>query len=276
LTAPHWYRALLRSFGETLRAPLHNSGAHFVARLPAGAPIVAFVVDDGPGAVARLALYQEQYWMRLFGVFQETFPRTAQALTPFVFNTFVSAFRAEAPSSSCDLAEVVAGFSAFVLDAADARVTSLVRDAVAVDEAERQAWRAPAPEPPALAEPMTTTLRVRLAAGAGLVRVQHDVRISPGTGRLLAVPSLLLVSRSGSGVVIVEVDRVFARVIATIGADPAGAVLGDVERAIAARLPAEALHAWPALYARMITQAARWGALCEAPLPDADPVCGQR
>jgi len=108
-TPPPWWSALQDDFGRFLRAPLIAADGHFRSGPPDPA-LLARVVDDaagaGPGARARLALYHEQYWMRLFHTPQQAFPRTARVTGFFAFNRLASAHLQACPPRGRDLADV--------------------------------------------------------------------------------------------------------------------------------------------------------------------------
>ena len=156
---------------------------------PSGAAPVALrdvVVDDGPGAAARLALYHEQAWKRFFVTAQQQYPRVVRVLGAFSFNRIVAAHVGARPSSSFDIAAIVDGLfialraalrvhlrdddgdaalsaardaardetrdeTAKLLDDALLRgggvAGALVWQALHLDEAERRAFRAPYREP---------------------------------------------------------------------------------------------------------------------------------
>jgi hypothetical protein len=111
-TPPAWWRSLQDDVGRFLRSPLEVDGGRFHSPREAAAALHPRVVDDGPGpgAAARLALYHEQYWMRLFHTLQQTFPRAARVTGYFAFNRLAAAHFATSPPRSADLADVGRGF----------------------------------------------------------------------------------------------------------------------------------------------------------------------
>jgi len=56
------------------------------------------------GSNARLALYNRQYWFRLFTLFQGAFPLTTRLLSHFTFNGYVSGFLTARPPRHWDSA----------------------------------------------------------------------------------------------------------------------------------------------------------------------------
>lgn len=152
--APAWLGAFQEAFGAVIQTPLDRSTGSLRAEtehydLSVGA-------TDGPRASARdrLAVYHRQYWFRLFGVMQSSFPLTARLLGFWHFNEFAAAFLSLHPPSSWDIAKTGDGFAAFLgttLVDRTVRVGSPLRDvagemviaAAALDEAFRAAFHAP-------------------------------------------------------------------------------------------------------------------------------------
>ena len=179
---PPWWAELQRDMGRLLCTPLDAGSGQFrapVASYPRA--LVAQVRDDAPGVIARLALYHEQYWKRLFSTLQTSFPRTAAVMGYFRFNGVVAAYLRRNPPRTFDLSDVgerffpelsaaldtlaaghpkttgyrliekplrvLSGSAASApLDGALGSVDapwSLVAQALHLDEAERRAFRAP-------------------------------------------------------------------------------------------------------------------------------------
>ena len=104
VTAPTWWAELQSEFGRLLRSPLEAHAGGFRSR--AGEHrLHARIHDDGPGAAARLTLYHEQYWMRLFHTLQQAFPRVTWLVGPFTFNRIASAHLQAHPPTGPDLAD---------------------------------------------------------------------------------------------------------------------------------------------------------------------------
>lgn len=77
-----WFTAFQQEMGRLLRTPLDVRKGHFrsaVEDYPK--TLVTAVHHDGPGAIARLVLYHEQYWRHLFNTFQAT--STRRCVTDF-------------------------------------------------------------------------------------------------------------------------------------------------------------------------------------------------
>ena len=117
---PAWFMAFQREMGQLLRTPLDMSIGRFRAPVESySQTLVADVHNDVPGALARLELYHEQYWRRLFNTLQEAFPRTARALGYFWFNALASHFLVAHPPQSFDLANAREGFFSWMIRALD-------------------------------------------------------------------------------------------------------------------------------------------------------------
>ncbi len=115
---PAWWGQLQREMGELLRSPLDASAGRFRAPTELYPPtLVAIVRDDAPGVHARLALYHEQYWKRLFTALQGSFPRAALAMGYYGFNGVASSFLQANPPRSFDLADASERFFATVMAA---------------------------------------------------------------------------------------------------------------------------------------------------------------
>jgi hypothetical protein len=113
---PEWLADFQRAFGAALRTPLESSSGTFRAILPSY-PATAVVESVGRGALTaaeRIAVYNRQYWFRLFGVFQNTFPLTTRLLGHFTFNECASAFLSRNPPRGWNIDDAPAGFDAFM------------------------------------------------------------------------------------------------------------------------------------------------------------------
>ena len=149
---------LQRWFSAVLRAPLDPSSMS-LAVAPAGWPAEAerLTAPGAHGTVReRLAVYNRQYWFRLFNVFGAELPLVARLLGHFRLNQLAQAFLVEHPPRGVDLGRACDGFDRW-LDLALSRgeepaltppwpeglPRELVREALAVDAAYRALWAAP-------------------------------------------------------------------------------------------------------------------------------------
>lgn len=110
---PPWLSPLQRAFGALLERPLEAQGGILRAHPPS--PTLLAALTDPATASARLALYQEQYWMRLFGALQAELPRFAQVVGYWSFNALAALHLRDAPPTAVDLARCGDGLSAKLL-----------------------------------------------------------------------------------------------------------------------------------------------------------------
>lgn len=110
------------------------------------------------GSTDRLAIYNRQYWFRLFTVFHGAFPLTTRLLSHFTFNAYVSRFLVARPPRGWDLDAMLVGFDDFLLEALPAGTVPIagqrvgieplaVVQAARIDAAFHRVFRAPAVEP---------------------------------------------------------------------------------------------------------------------------------
>jgi hypothetical protein len=140
-----------------LRLPLDRSSGQLQDRSERYAQGLCERVDAGASEDARasLAIYNRQYWFRLFGALQHEYALTARLLGAWEFNAWASRFLCEAPPRSPDLVCAADGFAEFVArelceahEAPDAGVVeplparALVQ-AAALDEVFRRVFQAP-------------------------------------------------------------------------------------------------------------------------------------
>jgi hypothetical protein len=269
----------VESFAAATTAPLSSAGGAFRAereRYPH--ELVAHIRDDGPGSRARLAIYHEQYWMRLFSVMQDLFPRTARAVGEFAFNRISAEFIAASGVPSRDLADLGVGFFASfdpalrrlvptatsgyrVVDASPAELLragaaierdvvtgilagvespwSLLVQALALDEAERRAFRAsyePPWSPDVAARRTLPSLRPTLAGSFSLVRLDYPIASRETTERAvmrtrLTSPRHVVVVRTLDGFMTRLVDPLHARLLARATTESIEVAARAVERA---------------------------------------------
>jgi hypothetical protein len=97
-----------------------------------------------------LAVYNRQYWFRMFDVLQRTFPLTARLLGHWLFNDYASRFLLAHPPRGWDIDRACDGFVAFfseaVGDAASAERDAWIESA-RLDDAWQRVFGAPEIEP---------------------------------------------------------------------------------------------------------------------------------
>jgi hypothetical protein len=110
---PTWLAPLQEAFGALLEAPLDSTGGRL--RSHADVPALAAALADPATARARLTLYHEQYWMRLYGALHAELPRFAQVVGYWRFNGLATLHLREAPPTRVDLARCGDGLAARLL-----------------------------------------------------------------------------------------------------------------------------------------------------------------
>jgi hypothetical protein len=147
---PAWLEAFQRRMSECLTAPLDDATGTWRARPEAYPTALRELAVSGPGLSGdeRLAVYNRQYWFRLYGALQGDYPLVSRLLGAWAFNQRARDYLLEHPPVSHDLQAVGAGFGQFLLDA---RKVALPRralaEAVAIDEAVVKALLAPVEQP---------------------------------------------------------------------------------------------------------------------------------
>jgi putative DNA-binding protein len=146
--APHWLADFQERFGDVIRTPLDRTSGTLAATTSAYDPrIVIDILDSPTGTGAdRLAVYNRQYWFRLFDVVQRAFPLTSRLVGYWVFNDYVARYLRVRRPRGWDLDHVVDGFAAFVEDTFEcddpAKRCAWV-EAARIDDAWRTVFRAP-------------------------------------------------------------------------------------------------------------------------------------
>jgi hypothetical protein len=138
---PDWLEDFQARFGATLRTPLDRASGTLTATPDAyDAALAARAVRPG-----RLAVYNRQYWFRLFEALQGAFPLTARLLGFWEFNGHAARFLLERPPRSWDLDRAADGFEAFFdPEHHEAAERDALREAARIDAAWRRVRRAPA------------------------------------------------------------------------------------------------------------------------------------
>lgn len=148
--APEWLAELQAGFGAALRTPLDRSTGTLRATPSAYDPGTLREILDGPHGRAdeHLAVYNRQYWFRLFGVFQTAFPLTSRLFGHWHFNGHVTRFLLAHPPCHWDLDRAPDGFEAFLAEAiGDAAHREALLDAAHLDVTWRALFRAPSTAP---------------------------------------------------------------------------------------------------------------------------------
>ena len=183
MSVPAWLADFQAQFGRALRAPLNRRTGTLRATTAAYERRFCDGIRPGPrlGRRERLAVYNRQYWLRLFGLMAKEFPITARLVGHWRFNELVTGFLLERTPSGWDIEAVPGGFEAFLERTTPAR-TRLERarpelpraallQAATIDGAQRRLFLAPAD---AMYRPRAPTSKRPLPSG----RLQPSDRVA--------------------------------------------------------------------------------------------------
>ncbi len=147
---PPWLVTFQRHFSETIRTPLDASSGTLRAQVHRYPVALRDATRAGPqgGPEARLAVYNRQYWFRLFGALQGEFPLVAQLMGLFHFNQAAQRFLLKHPPRGVDLRLAAQGFAPWLggvpsLEAPGAVPREALVQAAAIDAAWSDVWMAP-------------------------------------------------------------------------------------------------------------------------------------
>jgi hypothetical protein len=150
-----WLARFQAQFGAVVRAPLDARSGTLRADMNRYDP--EFSRDALPGAhlpaEGRLAIYNQQYWFRLFGVMQSELPLTAHLVGFWIFNQIAQHYLLAHPPRHHDLGRAADGFVDFLALEWKAHAVALgphgalpgeaLLQAARIDAAYREVWRAP-------------------------------------------------------------------------------------------------------------------------------------
>ena len=196
-----WLADFQACFGAAIRTPLDRSTGTLRACPSSYEAALCQAIRTGAllPASASLAVYNRQYWFRLFGVLQSEFPLTALLLGYWHFNDYAAQFLTAQAPSGFDICSAADGFAAFLGShqvagssaerAGDFALPSeALQQAAAIDEALRQAICAKAQAPLQLDPAQAASLACsRLIPRPGLSLIYEqwplmDLRISLSRG----------------------------------------------------------------------------------------------
>lgn len=138
--APDWLADFQARFGAILRTPLDRSTG----------TLRATPADYDPGVDAprsRLAVYNRQYWFRLFTVMHNAFPLVTRLVGHWAMNDHAARFLLAHPPRSWDIDRVPDGFEAFFAVTLDAPDRDALVEAAHLDAAWRSVFAAPPAAP---------------------------------------------------------------------------------------------------------------------------------
>ena len=146
-SAPGWLADFQARFGSMLRTPLDRASGTLTAATAEYALQLCDEALDGPLACAaeRLAVYNRQYWFRLFSALHAGFPLTARLLGYWEFNAVAANYLLAHPPGGWDIEQIADGFRPFFEDelddsAPDWRLALL--ESARIDAAHREVFRA--------------------------------------------------------------------------------------------------------------------------------------
>lgn len=150
--APAWLADLQARFGRVIRTPLDRSTGTLRATPEAYDALARAQASNGPVASGdeRLAVYNRQYWFRLFTVLHGAFPLTSRLVGYWQFNDYAARFLLAHPPRHWDIDRVPNGFDDFfcdALDREDAPEREALSEAARLDAAWRAVFEAPAVTP---------------------------------------------------------------------------------------------------------------------------------
>jgi hypothetical protein len=136
-SSPAWLAELQQRFGVTVMTPLDRKTGTLRA-VPANYD-PQLREDIAPGqtlsSADRLAVYNRQYWFRLFGVLQSAYPLTTRLLGHWSFNDWATQFLSAHPPRGWDIDSVADGFDEFLGSIPSAQSFSLPNGASLPTEA---------------------------------------------------------------------------------------------------------------------------------------------
>ena len=136
---PAWLAEFQASFGAMLRTPLDRSRGT-LRPCPEEYPRELALI----AGAERLAVYNRQYWFRLFGILAGAFPLTARLLGHWRFNGHAARFLVEHPPRDWSIDRVPEGFATFLAtttSAADVRELRLEHPALIEAARIDDGWR---------------------------------------------------------------------------------------------------------------------------------------
>jgi hypothetical protein len=250
---PAWLGEFQACFGEAIRAPLDRTTGTLTATPSSYDPRIVADMLDGPTAKGtdRLAVYNRQYWFRLFDVVQSAFPLTARLVGYWSFNDYAARFLlARPPPRGWDIDGATEGFEAFFTDALDRDDASDRRQALVesarIDAAWHDVFRAPkTPSFRPSAADATRLLDARLTPSPAvalieehypLLELRKKVLHDPTATRVAVPPPLSgarswMLLRKDEGIVQMSLEAREAELLALLRAFTVREALARLERA---------------------------------------------
>ena len=148
---PEWLEGFEARFGAVIRTPLDRASG----TLRATPDAYDTELGRDTGNPEGLAVYNRQYWFRLFSVVQAVYPLFTRLTGPWKLNELAAGFLLAHPPKHWDLDAAPVGFDAFLAatlepEGVDAEGRLLPRamltEALAIDAAWQRVFRAPRPD----------------------------------------------------------------------------------------------------------------------------------
>jgi hypothetical protein len=273
--APPWLASFQAVFGSALRTPLDRASGTLTASTAEYDPHLVAEVLSRPaaGGVEGLAVYNRQYWFRLFGALQSAFPLTSRLMGYWAFNEIGARYLLAHPPRGWDVEQVADAFPHFFetsLAESAPEIRSALIESVRIDAAYREVFRAPqlpsfqpsaSDAPHLLAGQLVVSPALRLVSEQRpLLALRRVLLEAPGEAAvelppLLVRPQVWAIARSGQGTAHLALDPLEAELITLLlGQRSIGDALAYLERSCppeeSALLP-ERARAWLARSVRL-------------------------
>ena len=251
---PPWLVAFQKDFSEMIRTPLDPSSGTLRASESKYPPALRDATRPGPsgGPTARLAVYNRQYWFRLFGALQGEFPLVARLMGLFHFNQAAQRFLLEHPPRGVDLRLAARGFDRWLAETGELELCvplprEALNQAAEIDLAWSDVWMAPevppwTPSPEELAgiegRWLQSSPAVRVVEeGWALVEVRRTLGTEVEDRRLPLPPRhpqprAWAVIRRGTAIGQLALSPARAQLMRALEAQPFGAALALVESSL--------------------------------------------
>lgn len=251
--SPAWLADFQARFGGMLRTPLDRASGTLTAATAKYDPHLCTEALDGPVAsgAERLAVYNRQYWFRLFSVLHAGFPLTARLMGYWEFNEVAANYLLARPPRDWDIEQIADGLPAFFEDALAESATAsrltlrlTLIESVRLDAAYREVFRAASlPHFRPSASDAADLLTGHLAAHPAMRIVEEHRALVALRTTLLAAPSSTTVEpppllvrpqawaivRREAGTAHVPLAAREAELVALLGQHSVGEALGRLE-----------------------------------------------
>ncbi len=249
--APNWLSELQALFSSALRTPLSRHTGKLEADVSSYAPALLTTLQPGPTLTAaeQMAVYNRQYFARLFSVLHGAFPLASRILGFWELNGVASEYLVKHPPVDVELDRIADGFPAFASEwLSGAELSSerslAFREALSLDASWRAVFSAPAVAPfrPTTAdlERLPSCRLVRAPAFAVVeqsfpllaLRARALSETAEGTFELpapFAAPEHWALVRAPQGMAQHRLEPLEARLLALVTTHTLGAALASLE-----------------------------------------------